>query len=112
MRRFTRTALILAAVTAMAAPAAQARVASEPASPGSGSHLTVGQLHRVDGNQPVALAAAEPVEVTPVSVPDAGGADLTPWLFIAVPLGLLLTAGGARKVSHKTLIPRRNVQHA
>ena len=107
MRRSTRTILTVVAALAVTAPAASARTAAEPPQMAPGAHLTQGQLHRVDGNQPVALAPDSPVEVAPVQAPVGDGGDLTPWIFVAVPLALTLAAGGARKATHKTLIPRR-----
>ena len=110
MRRSTRTVLTVIAALAVAAPAAQARPAGDSAQP-SGTHLTVGQLHRIDGNQPVALAPESPVEVAPVQAP-SGGSDIAPWGFVAVPFALVLAFGGLRKATHKTLIPHRRTHAA
>jgi hypothetical protein len=107
MRRSTCTAVIAIAMLALAVPAAGARPAAESAKAGPGTHLTPGQLHRIDGSQPVALAPASPVEVAPVETAGPSGTDLTPWIFLAVPLALTLAAGGLRKAMHRTLIPHR-----
>jgi hypothetical protein len=109
MRRSTHTILTVIAALAVAAPAAQARPAGELA-PATGPQLTQGQLHRVDGNQPVALAPASPVEVAPVQAAPSGGTDSTPWLLAAVPFALLLAFGGVRMATHRTLIPHRHSQ--
>ena len=110
MTRSTRTILVALAVLAVAAPAAGARPATE--SPAAGPQLTQGQLHRIDGPQPVALAPESPfVEVAPVEAP-AGGTDVTPWIFLAVPVGLVLLVGGLRKATHRTVVPRRPHAHA
>ena len=106
MRRSTRTILTVVAALAVAAPAAQARPAGESAAP-SGPQLTQGQLHRIDGPQPVAIEPSAPVEVAPVQAPTSGGTDFAPWGYVAVPFALVLAFGGLRKVTHKTLIPHR-----
>jgi hypothetical protein len=106
MRRSTRTILTVVAALAVAAPAAQARPADDLAAP-TGPRLTTGQLHRIDGPQPVALAPDSPVEIAPVKSP-SGGTDLAPWGIVAVPFALILAFGGLRKATHKTLIPHRH----
>ena len=113
MRTTTRTILTVVAALALAAPAAQARPAGDIAQPAAGTHLTPGQLHRIDGAQPVALAPDSPVEIAPVqAAPDGGGIDVAPWGFVAVPFALVLAFGGLRKATHKTLIPHRRTHAA
>ena len=111
MRRSTRTILTVIAALAVAAPAAQARPAGDVPAP-TGPQLTAGQLHRIDGPQPVALAPESPVEVAPVQAPASDGTDLSPWGYVAIPLVLVLAFGGLRKATHKTLIPHRGARVA
>jgi hypothetical protein len=112
MSRTTRSILTVIAALAVAAPAAQARPASEVAAP-TGPQLSAGQLHRIDGPQPVALAPESPVEVAPVkAAPTADGTDLAPWGIVAIPFVLLLAFGGVRLATHKTLIPHRSTRVA
>jgi hypothetical protein len=102
MRRSSSTAAALIALF-IAAPAANARPATDTAA--SGTQLTLGQLHRIDGNQSPAIAPAAPVEPTPVktsSTPDDTGL----WILVSTPLALGIAAGALRKATHRTLIPR------
>jgi hypothetical protein len=106
MRRSSLTTIAVAAALAVAAPAAQARVAVDAAPPAPGTHLSLGALHRVDGAQ--AAIPSSPVPVTdPAPVDTGGGGDPLPYVLVAVPLALGLAAGGARRATHRTFLPRR-----
>jgi hypothetical protein len=112
MTRSTRIAVTALTALAVVAPAAQAKPATEPVQ-SKPSAMTVGQLHRVDGGQPVSLAPDSAVEITtlgsPVASPDGNG---SPWIFVAAPLTLLVAAGAARKATKRTFVPRRHAHAA
>jgi hypothetical protein len=122
MRHVTRfTFVCIVAALALSAPAAQARPAvdvgqrgagvKQPAvaPPAAGAKLTSGQLHRIDGAAAVGSPAPRtaPSSVAPIESPLETGTDPAPWIFVAIPLGLLLALGGARKATHRTLLPHR-----
>jgi hypothetical protein len=121
MRRTILT--VLAALSLVAVPAAQAKPASEyvqskptPAvkAPaiidGNLVGLSAQPMHQVDGG----LVALEPDGTGVVSAPspvvaDTGsGTDSTPWIIAAAAFAMLGAVGVSRKLQHRTLLPHRH----
>ncbi|MEA2297027.1 MAG: hypothetical protein QOE86_4666 [Solirubrobacteraceae bacterium] len=113
MRRsiHTTTVALVAAASLAAVPAALARPAVDVVGshPAATADLTPAQLHAINGHQPVdpAPVTSGDLALPPAAPADTGGGSSVPWTIIALPFGVLLATGAARKASHRTVLPHR-----